>query len=157
MQRCIPWLYHEYVLLVSLIKNSCLHSKRKDKMMTPKRLNASHLLSLGSWPNNQTLLAQHLRFAYQAKCLTVLPHPKETLLLHHFLFAWSKHHATNFVTFAVKQCFWTWPIGKTCVVKQIEYVGPTLFNRWIIVGQTFSDSLYNKCLTLWPHQKHLLP
>ncbi len=97
----------------------------------PKSLKYFCQQGLKPWPNDQTLLVQRLRFACRAKCLTFWPNPK-TLLLHeakNVFEPFQKHHATNFVTFFVEQCFWTWPNGQTFVAKQILNVGAAMFDR----------------------------
>ncbi len=44
---------------------------------------------LKPWPNDQTMLERHLRFAFKTKCLTVWPYQR-TLLLKHFVVVSSK-------------------------------------------------------------------
>ncbi len=86
-------------------------------------MNSLKSCSLRLWSNDQTLLFQDLRFACQAKCMTVWPSPKK-LLVQHFCLRqaknvfkiFQKHHAANFVTFACQAMFLN---GQKIVVKQI--------------------------------------
>ncbi len=88
------------------------------------------------WPRDQTLLIKHLRFASQAKCLTVWSRPK-TLLVQRFLFASRKKKFEFFHTLRHKFCIF-------CLSKNV-------FWR----GQKVKHSLQRKlldqqCLIVWP-------
>ncbi len=65
------------------------------------------------WPRPKTLLVQHFCL-HQAKNVFEL---------------FQKHHVTNFASFACQAMFMGVAKRQTFVVKQIQNVGPTTFDR----------------------------
>ncbi len=96
---------------------------------------------LRPWPNDQTMLVQHWRFACQAKCLIVWPHVKTLLAQQRLRLRQAKDAFERFQNYNaprkilllsfVKQCFRTWPNGQTFIVQQIWSLGRTLFDRLV--------------------------